>query len=200
MLRDLISFVLAMFWVGQAFSQDKKDLKISLASGIYNNTHTNAKPRQFYSIAFDHYVTQRHIVTMEFTSGQYRYYDSTRVTSPIPLTTPGYEKHTNAEARSYIFTVLYKYKLFGKKRVSINAGSGLGIVAKSYTYPVDIPNGGFTFETSGEKGVLCFPIRVDIDYHLIEQFQIGILAGMYIYPDYPTVGQQLGIRFSYILK
>lgn len=201
-MYKLFTCILLVFsFLPVTFSQNKKDLKISLATGIFNSSYyTNAKPRQFYNLGFDYIVTKRHLISADYISGQHRNYDNVRASNPIPLTTPGYEKHTNAEARCMVFSVLYKYKLLNKKYFSITAGTGLGIITESLSYPVELANGGFTFQTSGGKGNLSFPLRVDIDYQILKQFQIGILGGMYIYPDYPLAGQHLGIRFSYILK
>lgn len=196
-------FVLILLTISfsQSYGQDKKDLKISLSAGLFNSSYyTNSKPRQFYNFGFDYSITKRHIISTDFISGQHQYYDSIRVTTPIPLTTPGYEKHTNAEARTTVFSVLYKYKLLDKTKFSVNVGTGLGIITKTLTYPVDIPNGGFTFETSGGKGDLCFPLRLDMDYQILKNFQSGIIAGIYVYPDYPLVGEHLGIRISYIVR
>jgi hypothetical protein len=201
MNRQLILFVLSFSLIGQAISQNKKDLKISLSTGAFNSKYyTNAKPRQFYNFCLEYAITDRHSLSSDYLSGQFSYYDSIRVTSPIPLSTPGYEKHTNADARGTFFSVLYKYKLLDKKNISAKVGTGLSIIAESYTYPVDKPNGGFTFETSGRKGDLSFPLRFDLDYKLSNRLEVGIVGGTYIYPDYPFVGQHVGIRASYILK
>lgn len=195
-------FILALFLLphSHSFGQERKDLKLSLSTGFFNSTYyTNAKPRQFYNFSFDYSISKRHIISADFISGQFRYYDNVNVTSPIPLSTPGYEKHTNAEAYCQVFSVMYKYKLLDKRKFSINTGTGLGIISESFTYPVDTPN-GFTFETSGSKGDLCFPVRLDINYQVLKKFQIGIIGGMYIYPDYPLVGQHTGISLSYLIK
>jgi hypothetical protein len=199
-IKFCVSILLIVLF-SQSYGQDKKDLKLSLSTGLFNSSYyTNSRPRQFYSFGFDYSITKRHIISVDFISGQHRYYDSIRVTTPIPLTTPGYEKHTNSEARTTIFSLLYKYKLLDKRKLSISAGTGFGIITELLTYPVDIPNGGFTFETSGRKGDLCFPLRLDIDYQILKRFQLGIIAGTYIYPDYPLVGEHLGMKFSYIIK
>jgi hypothetical protein len=190
-----------LFSLFHSYGQDKKDLKLSLSTGSFNSTYyTNAKSRQFYNFGFEYSVTKRRFISADFTSGQHRYYDNIRSDNAIPLTTPGYEKHTNAEARSMLFSVLYKYKLLDNRKFSINAGAGIGIITETFTYPVNIANGGFTFETSGGKGGVCFPFRLDIDYQFLNQFQIGLIAGTYFHPDHAPVGQHLGIRFSYILK
>lgn len=201
MLRQVIILTLFFNLFGQVFSQDKKDLKISLGTGFFNSKYyTNAKSRQFYNFGFEYSITNRHSLSTDYTSGQFRYYDSVRVTTPIPLSTPGYEKHTNAEARSSFFSILYKYKLLDKKKLSVKVGTGISIITETYTYPVDLPNGGFTFQTSSGKGDLSFPLRFDLDYKISKNFEIGIIGGTYVYPDYPLVGQHLGFRFSYILK
>lgn len=201
MYRHIISFFLTLTFFGQVLAQEKKDLKISLATGFFNSKYyTNAKSRQFYNFGFEYSIANRHSLSADYTSGQFRYYDSIRVTTPIPLSTPGYENHTNAEAISTFFSIMYKYQVLDKKKLSIKIGTGISIITESYTYPVDIPNGGFTFETSGGKGDLSFPLRVDLDYQISNHFQVGIIGGTYVYPDYPLVGQHIGLRLSYILK
>lgn len=201
MLKQFLIVIFFLNLSSQIFSQGKKDLKISMATGFFNTTYyTNAKSRQFYNFGFEYAITDKHSLSTDFTSGQFRYYDNIRVTTPIPLSTPGYEKHTNAEARSTFFSILYKYNVFKKKKLSIKAGTGLSIITETYTYPADLPNGGFTFETSATKGDLSFPLRLDIDYKISNYFEAGIISGTYIYPNYPFAGQHLGLRLSYIFK
>jgi hypothetical protein len=193
--------ILLIVSFSQTYGQDKKDLRISLSTGLFNSYHyINAKPRQFYNFGFGCALTNRHIISTEFISGQHLYYDTIYVTTPIPLSTPGYENHTNTQARTTVFSVLYKFRFLDKRKLSINVGTGLGIKSEIYTYPVNTPNGGFTFETSGGKGDLCFPVRLDLDYQILNNFQLGIVAGTYIYPDYPLIGEHLGIGLSYIIR
>lgn len=201
MLKKIFLLQMSLFTLFHSYAQDKKDLKLSLSTGLFNsNDYINATPRQFYNFSLEHSVEKRHIIAADFISGQFFYYDNKRSDNAIPLTTPGYEKHTNAEARCAIFSVLYKYKILDKRKFSINAGTGIGIIHETFTYPVNLSNGGFTFRTSGGKGDLCFPLRLDIDYNISKQFQIGIITGTYYYPEHPFVGQHLGVKLSYILK
>lgn len=182
--------------------QEQKDLRLSIATGFLTTGHyVNVKPRQFYNFSFDYSVRKRHILSADFLSGRFRYYDSIRVSSPIPLSTPGYEHHANADARYTIFSVLYKYRLLDRKKIFVNIGSGLGLISETFIYPVDLANGGFTFETAtGGTADLCFPVRLDAGYQLSGKLQIGVMAGTYVYPDYPLVGQHLGIQLSYVIK
>ena len=190
-----------LFSLCYVFGQNKKDLKLSFSAGFFNSkVYTNAKSRFFFNFGFDHSVTKRHIIAADYIAGQFRYYDDVRVTTPVPLSTPGYEKHTNADARTTVFSVMYKYKLLYKNKISLSAGTGIGIITESYYHPVDLANGGFTFQNSGRKGDLCFPLRVDVDYQIFKKIQLGILAGTYVYPDYPLAGQHAGFKVSYLIQ
>ncbi|MBP6431513.1 MAG: hypothetical protein KA319_07090 [Ferruginibacter sp.] len=201
MNKFFFPLILLFFFNKMSYSQEKKDLKISISTGFFNTQYyTNAKARQFYNLGFDYSITNRHSICADFNSGQFRYYDSIRVTSPIPISTPGFEKHTNADARTTFFSVLYKYKLLAKRKFAIRLGAGIGIITESFSYPIDLANGGFTFETSGGKGDLAIPLRVDVDYEISKKVQLGLISGTYIYPDYPFAGQHIGIKVSYIIK
>src|SRR5262245_42309566 len=105
MNKYVILYLLTVIFAAQVSCQEKKDLKISLATGLFNSTYyTNAKARQFYNLGFDYSITKRHLICADYISGRFNYYDSVRVTNPVPLTTPGWENHTNAEGRTTVFS------------------------------------------------------------------------------------------------
>jgi hypothetical protein len=180
------------------FAQEKKDLRISFAAGIFNSPYyTNAMRREFYNFDFDYLITNRHILSTSFMSGHHRYYDNVLSNNAVPLNTPGYEDNANAEADYLIFSVFYKYKFLNTKKFSIVLGSGLGIMTQTKVYPFTESN-SVDFRQSGWTD-LVFPVRTEFDYKMGKHFQIGLIGGFFIHPDYPILGYHAGPRISYIL-
>jgi hypothetical protein len=207
MARLFFIFPLTLLLTNHTFGQESKDLKISIGVGLFNSTYyTNAKDRQAINLSMEYLISKKHSISSDYLSGKHRYYDNINSNNAVPLTTPGYEKNTNATAEYSVFSALYKYQLISKKRLSIKAGLGLGIMTQVVIYP-------YTTVTIAGPDILekvdflqsswtdmCFPIRAEFDYLVSKKVQIGVISGLYIHPDYPILGQHLAIRFSYILK
>jgi hypothetical protein len=195
-------FILTTFiflTTGVVFSQSKKDLGISFGIGVFNSPYyTNAKNREFYNLDFDYYIGNRHILSANFLKGSHRYYDSVHSNNAVPLSTPGYEDNTNSEADYLTFSVLYKYKLVNQKNISVNVGAGAGIMTQIILYPYT--EGNLVDFRQSSWTDLAFPIRFEADYQFAQHFKFGLLAGCYIHPDYPILGNYVGLRVSYVFK
>ena len=201
MLKKLVFTMLLFMPLVSVFAQGKKDLKISLATGAINSKYyVNATPGQFYNFGFEYQSNSRHSIATDYISGQFQYYDSINPFPYVSLTSPGNQNYTNVDARSSIFSVIYKYKFLEKKKLSMKAGIGIGLINETNGYIISTSPSSETFVRYGNRSNLCFPLRLDLDYQVSKFFQIGIIAGTYVYPDYPLVGEHLGLRVSYILK
>ena len=201
MIKILILFLFACTVNSEVSAQGKKDLKISLGTGFFNSTYyTNAKTRPFYNFGLEYQSNSRHSIAADYISGQFWYYDSVRPVPFVSLSTPGYENYNNVVAISTFFSVIYKYKFLERNKLSMKGGTGIGILTQSEAYAIQASTNSQRVVQFGGKPDLCFPLRLDLDYQVSKFFQIGIIAGTYVYPDYPLVGEHLGLRVSYILK
>jgi hypothetical protein len=200
-MKKLLLATFAFLTTAAVFSQTKKDLSISFAAGAFNSPYyTNDKKREFYSFDFDHYIGSRHILSANFLKGSHRYYDNVHTANAVPLSTPGYENHTNTEADYMTFSVLYKYKLVNYKNLSVNVGAGAGIMTQVIEYPINVSSVNIIDFGQSSWTDLVFPTRLEIDYQFAKHFKFGVLAGLYIHPDYPTLGNHAGFRLSYLIK
>jgi hypothetical protein len=198
-MRKSILTIFIILSIHTVSGQGKKDLTISLGTGVFNSPYyTNAYKREFYNLDFDYQSGGRHIISANFLKGSHRYYDSINSNNAVPLSTPGYETNANSEADYFTFSVLYKYKLINNKRISVNIGAGAGIMTQVILFPYT-QGSSVDFKQSSWTD-LVFPVRLESDYQFARQFKVGILAGLYIHPDYPVLGQHLGVRVGYIFK
>jgi hypothetical protein len=202
-MKKIILTILTGFIVLSSSAQDKKNLTISLATGFLNSPYyTNAKTRQFYNVDFTYHLNERHKIASSFLSGEHLYYDNEKSNNAVPLTTPGYEENTNATADYRVFSILYKYAFLNKKKISITLAAGAGIMTQVVVYPYTevTPTGVVIVDFRQSSWTdLVFPVRLDIDYRLSKRFQIGLIGGFFIQPDYPVLGYHAGPRLSFTL-
>lgn len=181
------------------FSQDKKELSVSLGAGRLNSPYyTNAKAGKFYSFDLSHGITKRQSLAAFFIVGDHLYYDNVLSNNAVPLSTPGYEKNRNATADYRIFSVLYQYRFYDRNRISLAAGAGAGIMTHIREYPYT-EGSTVSFRQSSWTD-LAFPVRLELDYQISSHFQLGLAGGLFIHPDYPVLGYHAGPRLSYILR
>ena len=203
-MKKAILTALTVITVLTISAQDKKNLTISFGTGILNSPYyTNARKRQFYNFDFTYHLNERHKIGTSFLSGEHLYYDNVRSNNAVPLTTPGYEDNTNATADYRIFSILYKYALLNKKKLSITGATGLGIMTQILEYPyTEVSPTGVVIVSFRHSSWtdLVFPVRLDIDYRISKRFQVGLIGGFFIHPDYPVLGYHAGPRLSYTLK
>lgn len=178
-----------------SFGQDKKDLTVSFSTGkLTSPYYHNDKARAYYSVDFDYYLTTRQILSANFNAGKHDYYDNVLSNTAFPL----YENGTNAKAAYKTFSILYKYKFLNKKAFSADFGTGAGIMTHARQYPYK-EGGSFYFKESIWTD-LVFPVRLELDYKFSQHFQLGLIGGFYIHPDYPILCYYAGPRLSYVLK
>ena len=175
--------------------QDKKDLTISLGTGLFNSPYfTNAHARVFYSVDVDYSINRRHTLSSSFLSGTHWYYDDILTNNAVPL----YENNTNAEADYRIFSLLYKLAPVNNNKFSLHFGAGAGIMTQIVTYPYTDGNVVDFRESTWTD--LVFPVKAEGNYKLSKHFQCGIVGGFFIHPDYPFLGYHAGARLSYVIK
>ncbi len=178
------------------FGQEKNDLAVSGSAGIFNSPYYDkAHAGSFYGLSFDYYLSQRHILTTSYLAGNHNYYDDilSNTTHYIRIS-----DGTNSQVTYNTFSVLYKYKIVNKYKISIVPGIGAGIMTHTREYPYAYDQ-TTTFNTSSWSD-LVFPISLEINYSIFNRWQLGITGGFLIHPDYPVLGLHIGPKFSYIIK
>jgi hypothetical protein len=197
MTRLTFSSILT-FFVLTTFGQEKKDLAISVSTGIMNSPYyDNSHSRVFAGVAFDYHISKRKLLSANYLAGSHDYFDNTLSNTPASsyLVNP---KGTNARAFYNTFSVSYKYKILDHSNFSIVPGVGAGLMTHRRDYPYT-EGSSLIFKTSSWSD-LVFPITLDMNYKLTNVWQIGLTSGFLIHPDFPILGLHFGPKLSYILK
>lgn len=178
-----------------SIAQDKKDLGISFSTGRFTSPYYEKdEAGTYFNLDFDYYLTPRQVLSANFNSGSHDYYEDVLSNTGIPL----YE-NTNAEAEYRTFSILYKHKLPIVKGLFAGIGAGAGIMTHIRNYPYTETNFATSYRESSWTD-LVFPVRLELGYKLSQHFQVGLMAGFFIHPDYPVLGHHGGPRLNYIIK
>lgn len=194
-MKLLILTLLTIITISPVFSQEKKDLLVGISSGaLASPYYKNNTSGTFYSFDFNYYLSKRDILSVNYTDGKHNYYDNVLATDRNYRSSDG----TNSKASYHTFSVIYKYSFLNTNLISAVIGAGAGIMTHSKLYPILISRGSTFQESVGTD--LVFPVRLEIDYRLSQNFKLGVIGGFYINPDYPILAYHLGPRLSYIIK
>ncbi len=194
-MKQITSLFVLTGFVINSFGQDKKDLAISLAGGVFSSPYfEKANAKEFYTIGFDYYLSKKHILAVTYLSGRHRYFDN------IQSNTPGfiYDKGTNAIALYRTFSVSYKYKIVDHSKISIVPSVGAGFMTHIRKFP--FAAGNYILPYTSAWTDLVFPVDLDINYKISKHWQLGITGGFQVHPDFPILGWHIGPGLSYIIK
>lgn len=179
-----------------SYGQDKKDLTVSLSTGLLNSPYyEKANARGFYGLNFDYNLAKRHILSVNYFAGKHDYYDDVLSNDPTNLIRPN---GTNSEAEYRTFSVLYKYKVVDNNLLSLVPGVGAGIMTHTRQYPYKEVNKSYLAISSWSS--LVFPVSLDLNFKLSRNWQAGLTSGFLIHPDYPILALHAGPKLSYIFK
>jgi len=195
-MRPGIIVTILMLVAVTCYTQDKKDLTISLSGGLLNSPYyEKANAGGFYGFDFDYYLANRHILSVNYFAGKHTYYDD--VLSNDPTRISGADG-TNSDAEYRTFSVLYKFKVANNNLLSIVPGLGVGIMTHTREYPYTELNKSYLASSSWSD--LVFPVSLDLNFKLSKNWQAGLTGGFLIHPDYPILALHAGPKLSYVFK
>lgn len=195
-MKNVIIFTTLFILTLTSFSQNRKDLTISLSTGLLNSPYyKNAKPRHFVGFDFDYHLTKRHMLSVNYFAGNHHYYEDLRSNDPTGMI---YSDGSNAHAGYKTFSIEYKYKVINNNVLSLVPGVGAGIMTHSLEYPYKTINSGFNVTSSYSD--LVFPISLDVNFKLSQHWQTGLTGGFLIHPDYPILALHAGPKLSYVIR
>lgn len=193
--RLLLTFLLLATSTG--FSQQRKDLVVSLSSGLLSSSYyENDVSGGYYSAGMDYGLTNKHFLQFCFTTAENTYLERemSNVTSNLQI--PGYANSFN---RIWSIGIGYKYKLDFPNFV-LWPGAAVGMIRQTRTFPYRFTNYESTMSYSETQ--IVFPVTLEADYKLGRHWLLGLKGGLLICPDYPItgIGLHAGPVVSYVIK
>lgn len=185
----LLLMTIAISYCG--YGQDRK-LDISFSMGGYSTPYYDkAQIGLHYSANFDYLLKNGWYISSGFTLATFNYYEPPRVENPSVIVIR--DDGTNATTRDRHINVKVKKDLLIKENYNIRVGLGFSILTEIRDYPLADVFGPGSF-TTGNTGftTLAFPVSVEPFYVIADRFRVGAKAEVYIEPDFPLLGYNLG--------
>ncbi|NEU09886.1 hypothetical protein GZH53_16295 [Flavihumibacter sp. R14] len=196
LVKEILIVIVLLSSAHYSFGQDKKDLTITLSSGILNSPYyQKANAKDFYGIDFGYQLGKRHILGVQYFAGKHNYYDDVLSNNPGSISSAD---GTNSRAEYRTFSVLYKRKIIDFASVSLVPGVGAGIMTHTRSYPYQDTNSSYTRISSWSD--LVFPVSLDLNFKISKKWQTGLTSGFLIHPDYPILALHAGPKLSYTIK
>lgn len=173
------------------YGQDRK-LDVSFSMGGYSTPYyEKAQIGLYYSADFDYLLNNGWYISSGFNLATFDYYEPPRVDNPSVVVIR--DDGTNGTIRDRQINVKVKKDLLNKEKYNIRAGLGFSILTEISEYPLSDVFGPGSFTTGqSEFTTLAFPVSIEPYYVIADRFRVGIKAEVYVEPDFPLLGYNLG--------
>ena len=189
MKNFIVGLMMVVSYCG--YGQERK-LDVSYSMGGYITPYYDeAQIGLYYSADFDYLLKNGWYISSGFTLATFNYYEPPRVDNPSVIVIR--DDGTNATTMDRHINVKVKKDLLSKENFNIRVGLGFSILTEIKNYPLSDVFGPGSF-TTGETAftTLAFPVSVEPFYVIADRFRVGVKAELYIEPDFPILGYNLG--------
>ncbi len=173
------------------FAQDKA-FDIVLGSGFYSTP--SRKPidgGKFFNGEFEYHYKNRWSFSAGVVMTRYGFEDPE---SPSKIVSSGLRVSRGNEFQT---NFLAKYKIYQSKLLTFQMGAGLGIINMGTERHLITPTSYSSIFTSNTD--LGFPLSAELYAKITKQILIGVKFGSFIYPDYPIIGNNIGLQARFRL-
>ena len=94
---------------------------------------------------------------------------------------------------------LVKYKIFEQNKITLQIGTGVGAIVMGEQYEVVVPNTTTSYVLFTSITDFGFPLSAKLYKKATRRLSYGIKLGSFIFPDYPIIGNNIGIQLRYSL-
>ncbi|SFF56542.1 hypothetical protein [Thermoflexibacter ruber] len=187
----------------ELYAQERKDLMLSLGIGLF----TSPEGKRFespqigggYALDINYFITERHILSSNYTSGRHEY-----MFNPYRQGTPPLSSVPASDSEFRIFSLMYKYRIINVERFSITLGTGLNLMTEIRRFPIyELRNGDLFFQSFSDVGTtdLAFPFKGEFSFNIANRWAVGLEGGIFLMPTvHPWSGFHLFPRVSYIFR
>jgi hypothetical protein len=183
----------------QSYGQEKK-LKVSLQSGYSDPGKGYKNLDKGYNAALDvsYYVYKNLFITLHYKLEEGSYYEDRPILTDAPNNSIRGNTNTNLFVDNLGLMVGYSYPVI--PRLSISAQTGMTFFKEILTnIPYRRADGNISAK---DKAMLsaAIPLKLSVDYKVLDFMAIGVASGFYIQPDFNDAirGFYVGPQISFL--
>lgn len=181
---------LAFLFVSTLCFSQTKEFDIIIGTGFYSTpARKPVNPAPLFSGDFEYHhhkwAFSAGIITSEYF---YEYPNSSR------MNMKGIHINRGSELQS---NFLVKYKIINHDFITLQAGVGAGLITIGREEEIKSPTSfSVLFASNTDLG---FPLSLEAYSKISKHFLVGVKFGSFIFPDYPIIGNNVGIQLRYRL-
>lgn len=174
-----------------SFAQDKS-FDIVIGSGKYwTPARKPIDGGAFFNGEFEYHYKKRWSFSAGVIMTRYEFEDSE---SPSRIVSSGLQVSRGNEFQT---NFLAKYKIYTSKFFTFQVGAGLGLINMGRERHLITPTSYSSIFTSNTD--LGFPLSAELYTKITKNILIGVKFGSFIYPDYPIIGNNIGLQARFRL-
>lgn len=184
-------FYFCLLFSTVSYAQDKS-FDIVIGSGFYSTP--SRKPidgGKFFSGEFEYHYKKRWSFSAGAIMTRYGFEDPE---SPATIVSSGLRVSRGNEFQT---NFLAKYKIHQSKFFTFQVGAGLGLINMGTERHLITPTSYSSIFTSITD--LGFPLSAELYTKITKQILIGVKLGSFIFPDYPIIGNNIGLQARFRL-
>lgn len=184
-------FYFCLLFSTVSFAQDKS-FDIVIGSGLYSTPAR--KPVDgggFFNGEFEYHYKKRWSFSAGVILTRYWFEDPE---SPATIVSSGLRVSRGNEFQT---NFLAKYKIYDSQFLTFQIGAGLGMITMGRERHLITPTSYSSIFTSNSD--LGFPLSAEFYTKITKQILIGAKFGSFIYPDYPIIGNNIGLQARFRL-
>ena len=194
-MKRLLLVSLCMSLATKTLLAQQGSYDIGLSYGFYKApNYKQAVNKTFMAADFDYHLLKRWTISTGFLAGQFAYFEDWRNNSF------DYNEYTNAKGYESHAYLTASYSLIHKRRIKLQAGTGVGLFTQRLKYPFQAPSsyggpsmpGGTIFTAETSFSIAEIPLKIECFYMLNAWVGAGLRTGTYIQFTRPLSGSYIG--------
>ena len=189
MKKVLVGLLMLVSYCG--YGQERR-LDVSYSMGGYTTPYYDeAEIGLSYSADFDYLLNNNWYISLGFTLASFDYFEPPIILEPDIIVV--YGDGRNGTVRDRIINLKVKKDLLKKEKYNVRVGLGFSILTEIRDYALTgVPNPGSFSNFDSAFTSLAFPVSVEPFYVIADRFRVGLKAELYVQPDFPILGYNLG--------
>lgn len=186
--------IIILFLSINIYAQERK-IQVGLQGGYYkaDKDYKDINAGKNFGVDLRCFINDKLFISANATYGENFYLEDSRLNV---LENIDYGNGRNAVVSNNIFglTIGYQLKIIEKLQITGQIGVGSYTQINRYSYQYEDSIGPYQIAYTE----LVFPLKIGIGLDVIKHFNISIVGGTHILPDFPFAGTHLGPQLSYV--
>ncbi len=188
-----IVFIVFLLTILSSIEAQERSISLGLHTGYYRaNDYDKIQPGQDFSTELKFFINERLYISANALYAISRYYESDKSNYPDFSVD---ENGTNADLSTIHVGLQIGYRVQFLDIFYVAGQTGISSYTESARFPWQYDESTYAYANSAFTD-LAFPMQFSLGALLTDHFELALIGGFYIEPDYPIVGLHIGPQLN----